>query len=327
MTEALASRNDTGAPEPGTSSPVGRAIFLTAGMAVGAGAALALYRRPLESVLMAQRLKLLALGLRSREAIADGKRVTFWSGGDGSPTAIVLVHDPFTASETWHRVMPRIARSFRVMAPDLPGFGRSPEPVDATVDSMAGCLGALMRDEGIESAIVVGSSLGGLVAIATAIQFPTIVRGLVVADALGLGGAMPDPELLVHRSRSDVDELLRKLHDEPPPIPGFVRDEIVLRSQRPALRGLVADAPRAGLGLEPALAQIAAPTLILWGDGDGLAPIDHGERLNAAIPGSRLVRLSHCGHLPHREAPEAFFLELMDFLAGPGPDPVDPYDD
>lgn len=307
-------------------SIAGKLAFLGLGLAVGAGAALAVYRRPLEAMLLIERLKLHALGLRSRERQSAGARVRFWAGGDWSPIALVLVHDPFTASESWHRVMPRIARSFRVLAPDLPGFGRSPEVVNASIPHLARVLAALCVDEGIESAVLVGSSLGGAVALEAALRYPRLVRGLVLEDVMGVASPMPDRSLICHDGRPDVDELLRKTQAEAMPIPGFVRDEMAIRSQRPGLRALLDDAAASGPALLDELSAIDVPTLLLWGDRDGLVSIEDGERLNALIPGSRLVRLSGCGHLPHHEAPGLFHDELMDFLAGPQPEMSDPYD-
>ena len=308
------------------SSASGMMLFAMAGVAVGAGAGLMVYRRPLESVRFLERLKLHAFGIRGREILTSGQRIWYWAGGDWSSTAIVLIHDPFSASETWHRIMPRIARSFRVLAPDLPGFGRSPEPVDVSVASLGRSLVGFLQEEGVETAILVGSSLGGLVAAEAALQAPELVRGLIVSDPIGVGGDLPNPGVIIHRGRPDVDVMLHKAFHSPPPIPAFVRDEMVIRSQTPTLRLLLSDVPEAGARIAESVGGLSIPTLVLWGDNDDVVPLDEGERLNAVIPGSRLVRISQCGHLPHREAPDLFYEIIMDFLAGPTPDQLDGYD-
>lgn len=310
----------------GTPVTSAKLFLLALGAAAGAGVALAVYRHPLETALLLQRLRLRAHGFRPRERMTAGTPVSYWVGGDEeSPVAICFLHDPFTASETWHGLLPRVARTFRVIAPDLPGFGRSPEPVDASIGYLARVVGSLLADEGVESAILVGSSLGGLVALDAALAHPGLVRGLVLADVLGLGG-IPEPTWIVHEGRSDVDELLRRMYDAPPRIPGFVREEMVLRSQRPGVGVLLGDVSDAAARIAGSANGIAVPTLILWGDADGIAPIEHGERLNGLLSGSRLVRIRRCGHVPHREAPDVFYQELMDFLAGPTPDAAGEYE-
>ncbi len=317
---------DAAAPSARDGSSYGKIILLGLGIAAGAGAAMALYRRPLQTALMYQRAKLFLQGARVRERMTAGTRVRFWTAGDESGTAIVLVHDPFGTSESWHRVLPRISRSFRVVAPDLPGFGGSADPVDGSVGYLARMLGTLIKDEGLTGAVLVGSSLGGLVAMDAALRYPELVRGLILEDVLGFGGAMPHPALMIHDSRSDVDELQRKLWWEPPLLPSFVRDEMAYHSQRVALEVLMADVPAAGRRIEAAAGQLTVPTLVLWGDSDGLAPIEQGERINASVPGSLLVRVDHCGHRPHLEAPDDFYEIVMDFLAGPTADANEGYD-
>ncbi|MFN7975040.1 MAG: alpha/beta hydrolase [Acidobacteriota bacterium] len=307
-------------------SALGKMLFLGLGVAAGAGVALAVYRKPLETALLLKRLKLYALGVRSRESFVAGARVRYWIGGDWSPTAIVLVHGPFEASETWHAILPRVAKSFRVIAPDLPGFGRSNDPVNPSVAHCAKVLGALLTEQGVETAILVGSSLGALVAIETALMQPKLVRGLVLEDVLGFGGVLPERQLLVHGGQADVDEMLRKTFWQPPSIPAFVREEIAIRSQRPSVDLLLSDVEDGGRALATRASEISVPTLLLWGDSDGLAPIEAGESLNALISGSRLVELPCCGHLPHIEDPDAFYGELMDFLAGPAPEIQETYE-
>jgi pimeloyl-ACP methyl ester carboxylesterase len=109
------------------------------------------------------------------------------TGGDGP--ALLFIHGLGGAWQNWLRNLPAFMPEYRVVAPDLPGFGESPMPADGanvSIRSYAGAVDALCDELGIESAAVVGNSMGGFVGAELALSFPTRVTRLVLVSAAGL---------------------------------------------------------------------------------------------------------------------------------------------
>jgi pimeloyl-ACP methyl ester carboxylesterase len=115
-----------------------------------------------------------------------GQTVTYHRAGSGP--VLLLVHGITSSSRTWREVMPALAEDFDVIAPDLPGHGRSGKPRgDYSLGAYASGLRDLLVVLGVRSATVVGHSLGGGIAMQFAYQFPERVERLVLVDSGGLG--------------------------------------------------------------------------------------------------------------------------------------------
>src|SRR5262245_35738826 len=129
-------------------------------------------------------------GVRARRVMVDGIRLHVAEGGDGPP--LLLIHGLTASHAVWEQTIEEFARGWRVIAPDLPGHGDSDKP-DApyTVDFFAGMVRSLARELDVHEAVVVGSSLGGQVALELAAWYPTFTRALVLAaPAVGYSAAM-----------------------------------------------------------------------------------------------------------------------------------------
>jgi 3-oxoadipate enol-lactonase len=244
--------------------------------------------------------------------------------GTGLP--VVLLHAfPFDR-ELWEPQRPALAGAgYRVILPDLPGFGQSPPgPEPLTVDGLADAVADLLTRLGVERAVVGGLSMGGYVALAVARRHPGRLAGLILADTK----ADPDDEV-ARRNRDQaiasvrahgvapfVQALLPKLLGPQaladPAVVEAVRG-IATRQSAPALTATLAalrDRPDA----TPGLAAVSVPTLVVVGEDDAVTPPSAAEKLAAAIPGAELVRLPGAGHLANREAPEAFTTAVLAFL-------------
>jgi pimeloyl-ACP methyl ester carboxylesterase len=263
--------------------------------------------------------------MTARELMVDGIRLHVAEAGQGP--ALVLLHGLSATHANWEYTMPAFADRWRVIAPDLPGHGRSAKP-DApyTIDFYAGVIRSLGRELGIEEAVVIGNSLGGQIAAEIALAYPTWTRALVlVAPAGGFGaglravrwviGAGARPGVLrlalpwaLERCMSDrslpaCGERRRLLQERltSADYPDFAR--AVTRS----LVGAIA------AGRQP-LRQLAQPTLLVWGRADRLVAFSGSRRLLREVPHARLAVLERCGHLPMLEQPEPFNRAVADFL-------------
>jgi len=256
---------------------------------------------------------------------------------EGSGPAVVLLHGLGGSAFDWrHQREPFLRAGFRVIVPDFLGQGYSglPKGADYGVPAQAERVVAMLDALGVPRAHFVGNSYGGGAALYIAITHPERVEKLALLDAAAVPQEFPwyvslarseplgdivfaiTPKrmlvgmligFLVHRPESLTDaELDEYAHEHRFDIAGSVELSRALR---------VDDAKR----LEPGLAGIRTPTLILWGAQDRVIPLESGRTLVARIPGATLEVIDQCGHVPHMEHPAAVTKRLLDFLGPPPP--------
>jgi pimeloyl-ACP methyl ester carboxylesterase len=222
------------------------------------------------------------------------------SRGVGRP--LILVHGLGGSTRWWARNVPALARSCRVHAVDLVGFGRSRRQRFALGEA-AGLLVQWMAQLGLERASWVGHSMGGFIAAHLAAQFPARVERLVLVDA----AALPLGRLslrLVWRMALGLPHVPLTL------LPGLCAD--ALRAGPVTLATALRQLRAADIRLD--LARIAAPTLILWGEHDALLPVAVGQRLQACLPQATFKVIAGAGHHPMWERPDAFNQAVSEFL-------------
>lgn len=233
--------------------------------------------------------------------------------GDGD--ALVLLHSGGMTHEEWTDHLPAFTHRFRVIAPDLPGHGSSPLEGDRLhIPNMANAVLDLLDELGIDEAHVVGSSMGGAVALSLALDTPDRVDQLVLyrishrrpPDAEDNAEWMADPAHWVEMGLADK---LSTWH-EPQGGPEAWKQVI----------GRVADTLRPGYpGRETdtqALASIQAPTLIIVGDRDPLVPLEHALAMYETIPEADLWVIPHATHVTATSTwrREIFDKEVFRFL-------------
>jgi pimeloyl-ACP methyl ester carboxylesterase len=209
---------------------------------------------------------------------------------------------------------------YRIVVPDLPGFGSTPPPARAWgVDEYASWVLALLDRLGIERTHVVGHSNGGRVAIALAAAHPDRVGGLVLADSAGI----PPRRGLRHQWRVRTFKLLRAA-SRWQWLPPRLRDSA---GRRAAKRGssdyrAASGTLRASMvrlvnaDLRPQLARLKAPTLLIWGEHDQETPLTDAHTMERLIPDSGLVVFEGCGHFAYAEQPDRFCRIVDVFLRG-----------
>jgi pimeloyl-ACP methyl ester carboxylesterase len=265
-----------------------------------------------------------------------GHEVGYRCAGEGP--VLLLIHGIAGSSRAWTEVMPLLAQDFTVVAPDLIGHGESAKPLgDYSLGAHASGLRDLLAMLGIERATLVGQSLGGGVAMQLAYQHPEICERLVLVDSGGLGRevswvlralTLPGAEFLMPILfppfvRASGNMVARFLYDL------GLRSVGAAESWR-AYASLTESANRDAFVrtvravIDPGGQSVSArdrlyltaniPTLVIWGDRDGIIPVDHAYATHEALPNSRLEIIEGVGHFPHVEAPERFAQVLRDFL-------------
>ena len=241
---------------------------------------------------------------------------------------LLLLHSLLTDRSIFDPIVPRLARSRRVTALNLPGFGASTPAgprIEDYADRVADLFAALPLAPGAD---VVGVSFGGFVATALAARHGARIRRLALVDT---AAAFPDPAKAPLRGMAEralgtgmdavVDTAVRRMFTD-----AFIaarpdvieRQAAILRRARP---GAFATACRAlaDLDLRSALAAIANPTLVVVGTLDVTTPPALARELAAGIRGATLVEILECAHCPPIEKPAELLAVLEPFLDAPVP--------
>ncbi len=257
----------------------------------------------------------------------NGETMKAWAGGEGDP--LVLVHGGWGgASSHWSGVWSTLARDFRVIAPELPGFGGGSPAGPRTFGDYARWVERLLDAMGIGKAWLVGNSFGSSVAWRLASQSPERCLGLVVVN-----GSPPPPPvsprarwLLEHtplgRLRTAVvRSMVRRMGYGPAALekafadPRLAPEEIAraIGQRSPPQLDL---ACAALLGHDDPTPTPRAPLLLLWGESDRTFGADAkaARRLHRSLPGSRIAWIPSGAHLPQVERPEEFIGALVRFV-------------
>lgn len=266
--------------------------------------------------------------LRYSHVTVDDRQIHYATEGSGIP--LLLIHGLPFDHRAWVPTIPYLSGHFRVVAPDLPGCGKSSGgrgagSPDDFIRSMAGLLTTLR----MVPCLVAGVSFGGGVALGLAAHYPERVRSLIAVDAPGVQYWPATRQArLAHAVRSLPGMLALGLRLAPrAQARWFLRsafydrrqasDEIVeqvaatLRDPT-GRRTLIQSLRRADEWRQVMrqLGGIRAPTLLAWGEHDRLYGLSAAERLRHAIPGARLVTIAGAGHLPSIERP----IELAELM-------------
>jgi pimeloyl-ACP methyl ester carboxylesterase len=266
-----------------------------------------------------------------------GERIAVRDEGAGE--ALLLVHGMAGSSQTWRAILPLLAKKYRVIAPDLLGHGLSSKPrSDYSLGAFAVGLRDLLDELQVESATVVGHSLGGGIAMQFVYQHPDYCRRLVLISSGGLG---PEVGLILRLLAAPGAELIMPLIAPSPVLRAgnSVRSwlsSLGLRSPRGAeiwssyssfsdrqtrdaflrtLRSVVDYRGQSVSALNRLNVRDDLPALAIWGEQDAIIPVDHAYAALEARPDCRLEVLPDVGHFAQVEAPTQVAELIDDFIA------------
>ncbi len=261
---------------------------------------------------------------------AGGLKTYLLRSGTGEP--VVFLHGLGASSYSWRRLLPLLAPDHEVFAPDFPGYGRSDKPgrFDYTFAGFSRWLAAFLDACGLRRAVLVGSSMGGAVALRLALDEPERVSKLVLIGApVSLADA---PRLLSIMRRPWLSRLLEPLlgrwavrlvaptaYLDQANITPDLLDEYSLALRTRAGRHAVAETMRRCIspdlpGVIRRYALLEPPVLFIRGDHDAVVGGDSADNFCRTVPHGRLLQLPDCGHLPQEEKPEAVAAALAEFL-------------
>ncbi|MFD1661142.1 alpha/beta fold hydrolase [Streptomyces caeni] len=237
---------------------------------------------------------------------------------------LVLVHGhPFDRT-MWAPQLTAFARTRRVIAPDLRGYGASPVVPGVTPPArFADDIAALLDDLGVERFVLAGLSMGGQIAMECWARFPERIAGLVLADTFpqpdteeGRRARYATAERLLHEGmRGYADEVLYRMVAPyaDADVAAHVHRMMTAAPPRGAAAALRGRAERPDY--RDLLTRVTVPALVVVGEDDTYTPVADAEAMHAALPDSTLHVVAGAAHLPNLERPEEFNKALGEFLA------------
>jgi 3-oxoadipate enol-lactonase len=244
----------------------------------------------------------------------------------GQGPVLVLLHSLLSDRASFDAIAPELSRSFRVIVPELPGFGRS-QAAGPGLAGVADRMAEAVNDAaGGDEVIVLGNGYGGFVALQMAIRHPGIASRLILADC---GAAFSEDGRQSFRNMAAAskanglsaitDVAMRRLFapEFQAEHPDLMRDrrEAFLRTDPEVFRA--ACGQLAELDLRPELLRITVPVLVLVGEHDEATPPPMSRELAALLPDARLKIIAGCAHVPQLQSPETFLDAIGDFLPEP----------
>jgi pimeloyl-ACP methyl ester carboxylesterase len=229
------------------------------------------------------------------------------TAGEGPPLLFLHGGDYFTQNQGF---LERLARRWRVLTPRHPGFGGTKRPDGfRSVHDLAYLYLDLIERQRLSDVVLVGSSFGGWVALEMCVRSVERLGRLVLIDTLGVKFGGREERDIADIYALSADEVLRRTFFNPsvasPDYAQIDDDEAASIASDRAATALYGWRPYMhNPGLRQWLHRVRVPTLVLWGQGDGIVPPDYGQRLSRSLPDARFELIPESGHYPQIERPD-----------------------
>jgi len=261
--------------------------------------------------------------MHTRLTLKTGVELDVLQSGDPTGTPLLLLHGVSDSAPSMRPLMAELPPHVRAIAITQRGHGDSSKPAGPyTLEAMAADAAEALDQLGVRGAVVLGHSMGSMVAQRFAVAYPERTRGLVLVGAFpGLKGN-PEAEAFYRENIRDlqdpIDPAFARGFQESTlarPVPRDFLDMVSAESLKlPAHAWKAIFADLMGRDLGPGLAQVQAPTLLLWGDRDAFVSARDQDRLLQGIRGARLRAFPGTGHAPHWEEPAAAARAVAEFV-------------
>lgn len=252
----------------------------------------------------------------------NGRSVHYWQDGETNSRVLLLLHGGIgDADLNWLPGASALVEHFRVIAPDLPGFGKTDSLPTMSVDALLEWIKQFLDVLEIEQVALGGHAFGALLARLFAAANPTYVVALIMIN----GGTIPNiPPImkalarfpligkgifyLLARSTVSPNELPRLVHNK-----DVLNDEFVTKVQS-NLSGFASMMHLLAVTPIPEKRTPPVPTLLLWGAEDEIVTLKEAERIKGALGDAMLSPVAGCANMPHIEEPEVFAWQVIQFI-------------
>ncbi|EIJ65899.1 hydrolase, alpha/beta domain protein [Candidatus Nitrosopumilus salaria BD31] len=254
----------------------------------------------------------------------DGNKIRYLESGNSKKT-LVLIHGLGASAERWSQVIPIFAEQFRVVVPDLIGFGYSDKPlVDYTPEFFLDFLEKFFVESKIDCPNIIGSSLGGQLSAEYASSHSQNIEKLVLVSPAGaMKQSTPALDAYIMAALYPNDQSAKNAFEMMEASGEDIEDEIVsgfvermrLPNAKLAFMSTVLGLKNSEL-ITSKLPSISVPTLIIWGANDPVIPINYADDFVSSIQDCRFFRMDGCGHTPYVQDPNVFASKVLEFLNG-----------
>jgi len=252
----------------------------------------------------------------------DDNKIRYLESGNSKKT-LVLLHGLGASAERWNTVIPILDEHFRVVVPDLIGFGFSDKPLtDYTLDFFSNFLEKFFIASNVDHPVILGSSLGGQISAEYTSTHPQNVEKLILSspsgvmkqstpalDAYMMAAMYPNEQNAKNAfelMEGSGEKIAQKIID------GFI-ERMKLPNAKLAFMSTILGLKNAEI-ITKKLQSIITPTLIIWGSDDPVIPIQHADEFIAAISDCEFFKMDNCGHTPYVQEPTIFASKVLDFV-------------
>ena len=252
----------------------------------------------------------------------DENKIRYLESGNSDNT-LVLVHGLGASANRWEFVIPHFEKNYRVIVPDLIGFGYSDKPlVDYTTDFFSEFLKKFLEKLDIKNPVLIGSSLGGQIIAEYTLNNNNAVQKLVLISPSGvMKHSTPALDAYVMAALYPNQEAAKNAFEmmsgsskniDPKIVEGFVK-RMRLPNAKMAFMSTLLGLKNSQI-LTEKLSSITVPTMVVWGELDPVIPVKYADSIVSTIKDCRFYRMDGCGHTPYVEVPETFVKIVMEFL-------------
>lgn len=241
--------------------------------------------------------------MAEKQIIVNDHLINYINVNSEASQALVFLHGWQSNAQIWTEVMTKLSKyPIRLIAVDLPGFGKSQPPKTAFgVGEYADIVKAFLEKLGLSKVIVIGHSFGGRIAIKLSTKDPEMIQKLVLIDAAGFKNAKIFNKLKILAAKTVKPlfslPLLKQLKTTAYKAIG-ASDYAAAGSLKEIFAKTINE------DLTDCLPKIKAPALLIWGSLDKETPLSFGQLMNQLIPNSKLVIFDGAGHFSFLDEPE-----------------------
>lgn len=303
-----------------------RKLLICLALIVAAGAT-TLYLSPAALLASVQFTERQLAGLDSRNVQVGEFNIHYYEGGPQGAETILMIHGFGADKGNWLRFSRPLTTRYHVVALDLPGFGDSSKPeASYDVGTQVERLNAFAKALGIHKLHLIGNSMGGHIAALYAARHPEQVLSVALLNNAGVSAPQTselfkrldrgDANPLLVRNADDFSNMLDFLFVEKPPLPESLKQYLAQRAMtsHDFNQKIFSQLRERYIPLEPELAKIQVPTLLLWGDQDQVLDVSSIKVMQPLLKQPSVVIMQACGHLPMIERPEETAEHYQTFL-------------
>lgn len=282
-----------------------------------AATAALLYLSPATLLASMQLVERQLAGLSLKQVTVGDLSIHYYEGGPSNAQTILMVHGFAANKDNWLRFARHLSKDYRIIALDLPGFGASDRPAGSyDVGTQTERLASVIEALGIGRLHLIGNSMGGHISALYAARYPDKVLSLALLDNAGITSPQPSELMqllergaanpLVVKQPEDFQRLLEFVFVQPPYLPeslkGYFAEQAINNSAH--YDQVFAHLIERYIPLEPELAKIQAPTLIIWGAEDRALHVSSIEVMQPLLRKPSVVIMPKTGHAPMIERPQ-----------------------